>query len=86
MPRSVLLGIAALIVFRCCAIAPAQTSPHQPAPQYGQPPEDLANALVQMARASHGLRFGVAVQRRQRERCFADHRDDQPDLVGHDGY
>ncbi len=31
----------------------AQSSPHRGLPQYGQPPEDLANALVQMARASH---------------------------------
>jgi hypothetical protein len=30
-----------------------QPPPQPPPPQYGQPPADLANALVQMARASH---------------------------------
>jgi hypothetical protein len=53
MPRLRWLSIAALIAFRCCTLAPAQSRFQHPAPQYGQPPEDLANALVQMARASH---------------------------------
>lgn len=53
MRRSIWLSIPALIVLRCVTLAPAQSSSHHPPPQYGQPPEDLANALVQMARASH---------------------------------
>lgn len=45
--------IAALVLCGSCASGSAQSSPHCGLPQYGQPPEDLANALVQMARASH---------------------------------
>jgi hypothetical protein len=43
--------IAAFIA--CVSFAPcaAQAGPQRPRPEYGQPPEDLANALVEMARA-----------------------------------
>lgn len=53
MLRSHSLRIVTLLVFGSCVIGLAQSTPHHPPPQYGQPPEDLANALVQMARASH---------------------------------
>ncbi len=45
--------IFALLVCGSCIVGFAQSSPRPSLPQYGQPPEDLANALVQMARASH---------------------------------
>jgi hypothetical protein len=44
--------IVGLLVLGSC-FASAQTKPPQPAPEYGQPPADLANALVQMAKNSH---------------------------------
>jgi hypothetical protein len=47
-----LRGLSLAAVLLLCAGATGQGRPSPP-PQYGQPPADLANALVQMARASH---------------------------------
>jgi len=52
MLRLRLLWIVASLLCGGCLSGSAQPSPHRP-PEYGQPPADLANALVQMARASH---------------------------------
>ncbi len=54
MPRLCWFRIVTLVVACGSYISvPAQITAHYPSPQYGQPPADLANALVQMARASH---------------------------------
>ncbi len=53
MPRPYRLSIVGFVVCVFGSLAAAQSSAHHPPPQYGQPPQDLANALVQMARASH---------------------------------
>lgn len=51
-----LFGIVAMLLCGSGAfgrVQSAKPSLQPPPPQYGQPPADLANALVQMARASH---------------------------------
>ena len=45
--------LVAVLGVACTGFAQGNKKPERPAPQYGQPPQDLANALVQMARASH---------------------------------
>jgi hypothetical protein len=52
-PRIRSLGIVALLVCGVACSGPLSPLPVAHRPQYGQAPEDLANALVQMARASH---------------------------------
>ncbi|MGH9510564.1 MAG: hypothetical protein ACRD2U_00350 [Terriglobales bacterium] len=45
--------IAAMILVYPYSLAQDHSKAQRPAPSYGQPPPDLANALVQMARTSH---------------------------------
>ena len=46
-------SIVVLALCASCVLGTTQISRPHPPPQHGQPPEDLGNALVQMARASH---------------------------------
>lgn len=50
--RLVLATLAQLLTMACVNVQ-AQVGAHEPLPQHSALPQDLANALVQMARASH---------------------------------
>jgi hypothetical protein len=53
MLRSRTFVAVALLVCLSCTCGTAQSDSRRPLPNYGRPPADLANALIQMARASH---------------------------------